>query len=179
MIVLIAAVARNGVIGLDGELPWSISADLRRFKRLTVGNTVVMGRATFESIGRPLLDRTNIVLTRNAAYRPDGVEVASSVPEAMAIAEELGGADGELFVIGGAAVYDLFLEHADRMELTLVDAEPQGDVWFPKWDPDDWRQVASHKHEGPPAFEFRTLERAAAPPERSPDVLQGIRNRTA
>lgn len=161
MIILIAAVARNGVIGVDGELPWSIPADLRRFKRLTLGNAVIMGRATFESIGRPLPDRTNIVLTRNPAYRPDGVEVANSVPAAIAIAEELGGTD--IFIIGGGGVYNQFLEHVDRMELTLVDAEPQGDVRFPKWDPDDWRQVASQKHEGPPAFEFRTLQRAATP----------------
>lgn len=173
MIILIAAVARNGVIGIDGELPWSISADLRRFKRLTVGNSVVMGRATFESIGHPLPDRTNIVLTRNPAYRPDGVEVATSAPEAVAIAEELGGSD--IFIIGGAAIYDLFLDRVDRMELTLVDAEPQGDVWFPKWDPDDWHQVASESHAGPPPFEFRTLERVAASPERP--VLQSVRDR--
>lgn len=174
MIILIAAVARNGVIGVDGELPWSISADLRRFKRLTVGNSVVMGRATFESIGRPLPDRTNIVLTRNPAFRPDGVEVASSVPQAIAIAEELGGT--EIFIIGGAAIYDQFLEHVDRMELTLVDAEPHGDVWFPEWDPENWRQVSSEKHEGPPAFEFLTLERVA---QQAPAVAQGVRNRTA
>ena len=174
MIILIAAVARNGVIGVDGELPWSISADLRRFKRLTVGNSVVMGRATFESIGRPLPDRTNIVLTRNPAFRPDGVEVASSVPKAIAIAEELGGT--EIFIIGGAAIYDQFLEHVDRMELTLVDAEPHGDVWFPEWDPGNWRQVSSEEHEGPPAFEFLTLERVA---QQAPAVAQGVRKRTA
>jgi dihydrofolate reductase len=172
VIVLIAAVARNGVIGVDGELPWSISADMRRFKRLTVGNTVVMGRVTFESIGRPLPDRTNIVLTRNTAYLADGVAVANSVSEAMAMAEEIHGADSEIFIIGGAAIYEVFLERADRMELTLVDAQPHGDVFFPQWDPESWHQVASEQHDGSPPFEFRTLERTATPPEPSSDTLQ-------
>ncbi|MDH3730928.1 MAG: dihydrofolate reductase [Acidimicrobiia bacterium] len=179
MIVLIAAVARNGVIGVAGGLPWSLPADLRRFKRLTVGQTVVMGRATFESIGRPLPDRVNIVLTRNPDFSAHDVEVAHSVGEALTIAGHGGPESGELFVIGGAAVYEQFLELADRMELTMVDAAPFGDVWFPAWQPEKWHQVASEKHEGPPPFEFRTLERAVAPPERSTGVLQDVRNRMA
>ena len=160
MNILIAAVARNGVIGLHGELPWSIPADLRRFKELTDGHPVVMGRVTFESIGHPLAGRTNIVLSRDRGYQADGVEVASNVEAAIEIAKNRHGADAELYVIGGGAVYEQFLSRADRLELTLVDAAPNGDAWFPKWNEAEWREVGVDVHEGSPPFEFKTFERS-------------------
>ena len=151
--------ARNGVIGLDGELPWAIPQDMSRFKALTDGHPIVMGRVTHESIGRPLSGRTNIVLTRNKNFRPGGVEPAATVEEAMLIAKDHHGIDTDLYVIGGSAVYEQFLSLADRLELTIVDCEPRGDAWFPSWNPAGWRQVAAEAHEGVPPFEFKTFER--------------------
>lgn len=153
-IVIVAAVARNGVIGMAGGLPWRIPEDLARFKRLTMGHAVVMGRATFESIGRPLPGRTNIVLTRAPDWSHDGVEVAGSLDEALRIAAS----DGlDVFVAGGAEVYRAALEVAHRLELTEVDAEPEGDTWFPPVDWSLWQEVSRDAREG---FSFVTYERA-------------------
>ncbi len=152
-IVIIAAVARNGVIGLDGDLPWRIPEDLARFKRLTMGHALIMGRATFESIGRPLPGRTNVVLTRRASWAHDGVEVAGSFEDALAIAAE---SHQDVFVAGGAEVYRSALEHAEVLELTEVDAEPHGDTWFPPIDQARWDEVAREAH---PGFDFVTYER--------------------
>ena len=161
MIILIAAVGRNGVIGMDGELPWSIPADMARFKRLTMGWPVIMGRTTFESIGKPLLGRTNIVLSRDPNYRADGVEHAATPQDAIQIAMDRPGHDSDVYVIGGSSVYEHFMAQADRLELTVVDSAPRGDAWFPSWDPQEWTEVAAEAHDGSPPFEFKTLERAA------------------
>ncbi len=158
-ITLIAAVAENGVIGVDGRLPWHLPADLKRFKALTWGRPIVMGRRTFESIGRPLPGRRNIVLTRDRGWRaPAKVVVAHDPDEALRLA----GAAAEVMVIGGAEIYRLFLPRADRLELTEVDLAPRGDARFPAFDRSEWRETAREEHageEGRPAFRFRTLER--------------------
>lgn len=160
MITLVAAVATNGVIGKAGRLPWSIPADLRRFRELTIGKPVVMGRATFDSIGRPLDGRTNIVLTRNSRFDVPNVHRAPEPASAVAIAQELHGADTEICVIGGAEVYRIFLPNADRLELTMVALTPDGDTYFPEWDQAKWIRIAAVPHAGPPPHEYTTWERA-------------------
>lgn len=152
--VIVAAVGRNGVIGIDGRLPWDIPEDLARFKRITMGHALVMGRATFESIGRPLPGRTNIVMTRNEAWSHEGVEVAASLDEALEIARHRG---QDAFVVGGSEVYQAALDAADALELTEVDAAPEGDTWFPSVDWSKWRETARESHQG---FSFVTYERA-------------------
>ena len=152
-VVLVAAVARNGVIGVDGGLPWRIPEDLARFKRMTMGHALLMGRATFESIGRPLSGRSNIVLTRNTGWSADGVEVVGSLEEGVALAASL---DQVAFVAGGAAVYQAALAEAQRMELTEVDAEPEGDTHFPDVDWSRWSETAREPRSG---FSFVTYER--------------------
>ncbi len=152
--VIVAAVARNGVIGVDGGLPWHIPEDLARFKRITMGHALVMGRETFESIGRPLPGRVNIVLTRRPDWSHDGVEVAGSLEEALSMTASL---QLDAFIAGGAEVYRAALGRADRMELTEVKAEPEGDTWFPDFDLSQWHQVAREDH---PGFSFVTYERA-------------------
>ena len=162
-LVLVAAVGRNRVIGTEGDLPWHLPADLRRFKELTIGNPIIMGRTTFESIGRPLPNRTNIVMTRRAEFAeehagsPD-VRVAGSADEALAIAWEIASGD-DVHVIGGGEIYAQFIDRADRLELTMVDAEPAGDDHFPEFEAAEWELVGSERHEGDPSFEFRTLDR--------------------
>lgn len=150
--VIVAAVARNGVIGVDGGLPWRIPEDMSRFKDLTMGGALVMGRETFESIGRPLPGRTSIVLTRDPGWFHEGVEVARSLAQALEIASSRG---LSAFVSGGAEVYRAALSVADRMELTEVDAEPVGDTLFPEVDWSQWREVARSDH---PGFAFVTYE---------------------
>jgi dihydrofolate reductase len=151
--VIIAAVGRNGVIGVDGGLPWRIPEDMARFKEITMGNALVMGRATFDSIGRPLPGRTNIVLTRRSNWSHDDVEVAGSVDEALAIAASRG---QDAYIAGGAEVYGQTLAIADRLEITEVDLSPEGDTWFPPVDWSQWREVARQTH---PGFTFVTYER--------------------
>lgn len=125
-ITIVAAVARNGVIGRDGGLPWHLPEDLRRFKEMTMGGTLVMGRKTYESIGRPLPGRTTVVVTRRPDWAAEGVLTAGSLEEALALAGE-----GDVFVVGGAGVFRQALEVADALEITEVDAEPEGDTYFP------------------------------------------------
>jgi dihydrofolate reductase len=162
-LVLVVARADNGVIGAGGRLPWHISADLRRFKRITVGKPVVMGRKTYESIGRPLPARHNIVLTRDPAWRADGVTVAANLAEAVAAAGLNPKARAEtIMVIGGAQVYAEALPSATRIELTEVHAEPEGDTRLPAFDRGRWRETHREAHPGDgdtPAFDFVTLER--------------------
>ena len=141
-VVLVVAVARGGVIGADGALPWHLPADLAHFKRLTLGHAVIMGRATFESIGKPLPQRLNIVLTRQADYAPPGVEVVPSLAAAYARAAAHG---GPAMVIGGAKVYAQALADAQRIELTEVHADVPGDTHFPPLGA-DWREVAREDH---------------------------------
>ena len=152
-VVIVAAVGRNGVIGVDGRLPWKIPRDLARFKELTMGQALVMGRATFESIGRPLPGRDNIVLTRRPDWSHEGVDVAGSLADGLEIASSRG---KDVFVAGGAEVYRSALDVADRLELTEVDAEPDGDTWFPVVDWSQWREVSRQTH---PGFDFVSYDR--------------------
>ena len=143
-ISLIAAVARNGVIGKDGRVPWHLPEELERFKDTTMGHPLVMGRRTFESIGRTLPGRRTIVVTRDHRWHHPGVESAHSFAEALSLA---GPAD-EVFVAGGAEVYAEALPFAHRLVLTEVDAEPEGDTWFPAWDRASWVEESREEHEG-------------------------------
>ena len=153
MITFYLARASNGVIGRDGQLPWRIPADLKRFKTLTMGKPMVMGRKTFESFPSPLPGRRHIVLTRGD-WTADGAEVAHSVEEALAMAGD------DIAVIGGAQIYAQLLPHADRIELTEVHAAPKGDATVPAFE--GWTEVAREDHpaEGDrPAYSFVTLTR--------------------
>jgi len=156
-IVLIYARAANGVIGKDGALPWRLPADLKRFKTLTMGKPMVMGRKTFESFPAPLPGRRHIVLTRDAGWSADGAEVVHSVDEALALAGE-----GEVAVIGGAEIYALFLNRATRIELTEIVGAYDGDTVMPPLGP-EWDEVARADHPADgarPAHAFVTLTRA-------------------
>lgn len=135
-LTLVAAVGRNGVIGDGSTMPWHLPADLRFFKDTTMGGTMLMGRGTWDSIGRALPGRRTIVLTRREHWQPEGADVARSVPEALALA-----GDGEVFVVGGGQVYAQTIEHASRLVVTEVDLEPEGPTRFPRIDPGRWHVV--------------------------------------
>jgi len=159
MIVIIAAVAKNGVIGKDNALPWHLPEDMKHFKALTTGHAVIMGRKTWESLPpkfRPLPNRHNIVLTRNAAYDAPGATVVTELDEAMKL-----GAVGTAFIIGGAELYAHILPHAQRLELTEIDTAFEGDARFPAWDRAQWREVKreSGRTEAGLGFAFVTYER--------------------
>jgi dihydrofolate reductase len=143
-VVLVVAIAENGVIGSQGAIPWRIKSDMKRFKALTSGKPVVMGRKTFVSIGRPLPGRTNIVVTRDPDYRAAGVVVTHSFADAHAIAkgDALRRFATEIAVIGGAEIYAQWMASADRLEITEVHAKPEGDTRFPAIDAADWEEVA-------------------------------------
>jgi dihydrofolate reductase len=143
-IVLVAAVAENGVIGAQGGMPWRLKSDLARLKALTIGKPVVMGRKTFASIGRPLLGRTNIVVTRDATFRADGVVVTRSFTDAKAVAmgDALRRFATEIAIIGGAEIYAQCMDRADRLEITEVHARPEGDTHLAAIDPAVWEEVA-------------------------------------
>lgn len=154
-LTFVLARADNGVIGRDGRLPWHLPADLRRFKALTIGKPMIMGRKTFESFPAPLPGRRHIVLTRDVAWRADGAEVAHSVDAALALAGD------DAAVIGGAEVFALFLDRAARVELTEVHAAPEGDAVVPGFT--GWRELAREDvaPEGErPGYSFVTLVRA-------------------
>ncbi|GHD63702.1 dihydrofolate reductase [Thalassobaculum fulvum] len=160
-IVVVAAVARNRVIGSAGDLPWRLPADMRHFKAVTLGKPMVMGRKTFDSIGRPLPGRRTIVVTRDPAWSADGVETAPSLEAALALASS--GEPEEIVVAGGGEIYAQALPLADRMRLTWVEADPQGDAVFPAFDAADWRETARERHpaeDGRPAFAFVDYVRA-------------------
>ncbi|MEJ5977262.1 dihydrofolate reductase [Novosphingobium sp. PS1R-30] len=153
---LIYARAANGTIGKDGTLPWHLPADLKRFKAMTIGKPMIMGRKTFESFPKPLPGRRHIVLTRDTAWQAEGAEVVHSVDEALATAGE-----GEVAVIGGAEINALFLDRANRIELTEIHAEVAGDTVMPPLDA-SWHEAFREEHaaEGErPAFAFVTLTR--------------------
>ena len=128
----------NRAIGLDGQMPWHLPGELKHFKETTLGKAIVMGRKTWEAIGRPLPGRQNIVISRNREFRAEGCDVAASLEDAIAQA----GSD-EVMVIGGGELYRQAMHMADRMILTLVDCAPQADTWFPEWDPQVWRVIGS------------------------------------
>ena len=159
-ISLIAAMARNRSIGIDNRLPWHLPADLKRFKALTQGHTLVMGRKTFESIGRPLPWRTTIVITRQPGYRPEGVLVAPSVDAALALAAREN--EEEVFVGGGEEIFRQTLEGADRIYLTRIERDFPGDTFFPEFDESAWRLVEREDHAAAgeaPAFSFLTWDK--------------------
>ncbi|TDD18194.1 dihydrofolate reductase [Kribbella turkmenica] len=147
--ILIAAVGANGVIGRNNDLPWRIREDLRHFKQLTLGHTLVMGRKTYDSIGRPLPGRRTVVVTRQPDWSADGVEVVHTLEEALEY-------DGDLYVAGGGEIYRQALPYADRLELTEVAQSPDGDVTFPTLDPADWTETARTPHDG---FSFVSYRR--------------------
>lgn len=146
-VTILAAVARNGVIGVGGGMPWQLPDEQALFKELTLGHVLVMGRRTFDSIGRPLPGRTTIVVTRNPDWRfpSELVLRAGSLAEALAAAREI---DEEVFVVGGAGVYEEALPVADRLALTFVEAEPDGDTFFPEVDWSEWVEVERRPGEG-------------------------------
>jgi dihydrofolate reductase len=143
-VVLIVAVADNGVIGSRGAIPWRLKTDQQRFKSITMGKPVVMGRKTFISLRRPLSGRSNIVVTRDASFRAAGAVVTTSFTEARAVAlgDALRRSAGEIAVIGGAQIYAQWMDIADRLEVTEVHARPEGDTYFAAIDAADWEEVA-------------------------------------
>jgi len=165
-IVLLAAVADNGVIGRDNVIPWRLSSDLRRFKALTMGKPVIMGRKTYLSIGKPLAGRTNIVVSRDAAFSAPGVLVAGDLAAALAAArgDALRRGVDEIAVIGGTDIFTQCMPLADRLEITHVHARPDGDTFFPPIDETQWRAAARSEHPAGPqdetSFSYVTYRRA-------------------
>jgi dihydrofolate reductase len=164
-ITIIAALSTNNVIGRDSQVPWRQSADMKRYKALTMGHHLITGRKTYESVGKPLPGRITVVVTRSADFRADGVIVVHSVEEALRVAEQAG--DSEAFINGGAEIYRQALHLADRMQLTRIHAEVAGDTWFPEFDDvTEWRLIdsehfeADEKNEYP--YTFLVYERAGA-----------------
>lgn len=165
MISMIAAMDQNRVIGKDGGMPWHLPGDLRFFKQTTLGKTVVMGRKTFESIGKPLPGRKNVVLTSNRDFYHDGIEVVHDPDEIRAMAAE----DEELVIMGGATLYEMFLNDAVRLYITQIEASFEGDTFFPRFNTNEWAVVEAatgeldEKNVHPHVFQ--TLERAVDSPE--------------
>ncbi|MFD2233025.1 dihydrofolate reductase [Phaeospirillum tilakii] len=161
-VALIVAVAANGMIGRDNALPWHIPADLKWFKRQTLGKPVIMGRRTWDSLGRPLPGRTNIVLTRQPGWSAEGALVAASLDAALALAEQAA-PGAEAMVIGGATLYAEALPCAGRIYLTEIGSAYDGDTSFPPFDRTAWREVSREPQAGDPPFAFVVLERVAPP----------------
>jgi dihydrofolate reductase len=159
MISIIVAMAENRVIGIDNRLPWHLPGDMKWFRRHTLGKPVVMGRKTFESLGRPLPERHNIVVTADRTYQAPGATVTYSIDEALAAAGDV----AEVMIIGGESFYRQLLPQTHRLILTLVHADVAGDAWFPEFDWTDWREVERGDHaadaNNPYAFSFLILER--------------------
>lgn len=157
----IVAMAENRIIGKDNKLPWHLPADLKHFKTITTGHPILMGRKTYESIGRPLPNRTNIIMTRDASYQAAGCIVVTSIEDALkqAAAHDA----GEIFVIGGAEIYKQLMPHIQRIYLTIVHQPFDGDVYFPELDMKKWEKVVDEKHaadeQNAYAYEFITLEK--------------------
>ena len=140
-LTLIAAMGKNRAIGLDGRMPWHLPAELQHFKKTTMSKTIVMGRKTWQAIGRPLPGRQNIVVSRNPGFHAEGADLAASVDDAVAMSES-----DEVMIIGGGQLYALALPSATRMVLTLIDIEPEADTWFPEWDDSEWSQVSEEHY---------------------------------
>ena len=169
---LIAALASNNVIGRDNGLPWCLSTDLKRLKALTMGHHFIMGRKTWESVGRPLPGRTIVVITRRDDFNADGVTVVHTLEDAIQVAEAAG--DSEAFIAGGAEIFALSIHRADRMYLTRVHADVEGDTYFPEFDDvTEWQLTdsehfeADEKNDYP--FSFLTYDRAASAGHAIPD----------
>lgn len=149
-LALIAAVARNGVIGVDGKLPWRLPEDLRRFRALTTGHSIIMGRRTWQSIGRALVGRQNIVVTRDRAFAADGADVAHSLAEAL----DRVACPSPAFCIGGGELYRLALPVADTVHVTQIARDFEGDATFPPLDPREWRETGRETHMADSAHDF-------------------------
>jgi dihydrofolate reductase len=161
MISIIVAIDEAGGIGIDNQLPWKLSADLKRLKQLTMGHHIIMGRKTFESIGKPLPGRHTIIITRNPAYQAEGCLTASSVEAAVQMADELG--EAEVFIFGGASIYTEALPMTDRIYLTRVHTQTKTDIKFPKLDLSHWIEKSASTYEADEnnqyATTFKILER--------------------
>ena len=166
-IALICAMAENRVIGINNSLPWHLSEDLKNFKRTTMGNSIIMGRKTWESIGRALPGRTNIVVSTNPNYEAEGARVVNSLEEATKLAESISIIDGseEAFIIGGAGLYQAALPLADRFHLTRVHAEVEGDTYLAEFNEADWQEISredfSQSETNTYAFSICVLERVS------------------
>ena len=164
-LALILAMSNNRAIGRNNALPWHLPEDMKYFKRVTMGKPIIMGRKTWESIGRPLPGRTNIVITRDRNFHADGVKIVHTLDEAIALAEKISVIDGaeEVVVIGGAEIYALSLPKADRLYMTQVHAEVDGDAHFPEFNLNEWRELARENHQpsetNPYPYSFIILER--------------------
>lgn len=171
LISIIAAMDRNRVIGRENQLPWRLPADLRRFRAITMGKPILMGRLTHESLGRPLPGRENVVLTSDPHYRAEGCTVLTSLDACRRRFAHV----PELMVIGGATLYEQLLPEAGRMYLTLVDGEFEGDTWFPAYAAGEWRETARESFDAddrnPCAYAFAVLERVV-PPDRVASAAQ-------
>ena len=174
-LAIIVAVAEHGVIGRGNEMPWRLRTDLRHFRALTMGKPILMGRKTFVSIGKPLPGRRTIVLTRDRDFAPEGVEVAHTVDDALALGERIAAASGagEVMVVGGAEIYRMLLPLAERLHVTEVKARPEGDAFFPPVDRGEFREISREPHPAGPdddhAFDFVEYLRAGPP-------VTGMRN---
>ena len=142
LVSIIAAMDRNRLIGNRNQLPWHLPADLAHFKQVTMGKPIIMGRKTYESIGRALPGRTNIVLTRSSDFNAEGVLTANTLEQAL----DYVSAEDEVMIIGGSAIYELTLPRADQLYLTYVENSFEGDAWFPDFDLDQWHVIASEEH---------------------------------
>ncbi len=152
---MVAAVAENGVIGADGDIPWRIPEDFAHFKRITLGHTLVMGRATYDSIGRPLPGRTTVVLTRDPDWHADGVLVAHDLDSALALAEDL---PGDIVIAGGSHLYAQAMARAHEQVLTEVHQSPEGDTYYPEFDRAEWVEASRTAHEGYDIVRWRRVD---------------------
>jgi dihydrofolate reductase len=175
VITIVAAMARNRAIGLNGQLPWHLPRELRHFKETTMGRPIVMGRRTWQSIGRALPGRQNLVITRDPEFRAPECDIVHSLDEAIERA-----AGGEVMIIGGGQLYRESLPHADRMILTLVDCEPAADTWFPEWADSAWHRasVRAERADEQNPFDYRVIEltrrRAVGETSRGPGKAGGL-----
>ncbi|MFP5346806.1 MAG: dihydrofolate reductase [Actinomycetes bacterium] len=158
-ITLVVAAGRNGVIGRDGGLPWHLPEDLAHFKRVTMGGTMIMGRKTYEAIGRPLAGRRSVVVTRHRDWAPEGVTVVHSLDDALAACA----GEPEVFVVGGGEIFRQVLGRADRVELTEVDQVPEGDVTFPPLDPAHWRETSRDERDGMAFVRYERVDGGGSP----------------
>lgn len=165
----IAAMAENYTIGINNSLPWHLPADLKRFKSITSGNPILMGRKTFLSIGKPLPNRTNIVITKDRSFKADGCIMADSIDDALSIASEH--TDSEAFVIGGSEIYQQLLPKVTRLYLTIVHHDFDGDAYFPTLLPGEWREMTRERHgsdlDNPFDYSFVLMERILKPIAKS------------
>jgi len=160
---ILVAMAKNRVIGRDNRLPWHLPADLKHFKFLTMGQTIVMGRKTYESIGKPLPGRANIVITRQMDYEIPGAVVVNSLEDALLVCEETSTIDTENFIIGGEKLYQQTIKICQRMYITEIQSNFDGDVFFPQFDPGDWEEMQRDKHvDGNLEYHFVVLDRKSS-----------------